>query len=264
VRACLRIFVPVFIFAATCAAASAHVAIDVLGDFMLTHDTYDAIGHDSRELVTLLAIVAAGVAALRGVRACIEHAQHNRGRLVKQVVSRRVLIAGIPVVATLASAIVPAMETLDGILAHAPVDDLGDAFGGSIALGLTTTLVCAVFATLGALLLVRALVAHRDAIAIMLERWLHPHDAARRPAACERDRFAHWVPHLRTPRALRRCKRGPPPPAVSDPYCTFLIQQGALHVPLASATGPNAARVRARACALFADPHVGGSIARAG
>ena len=65
------------------AAAMAHVAIDVVGDFALAHDSYDNLAHGSRELVTAIALLAALVLALRGLKSCCEIAALNRRRVLR-------------------------------------------------------------------------------------------------------------------------------------------------------------------------------------
>jgi hypothetical protein len=102
------------------------------------------------------------------------------------------------------------MEYLDGRLDGASVRSLQDAFGGSIALGLFVTILCA--ASVSAILCVvaRWLISHRDAVATIIETLLAL--AAVPSADGSYDLFAQRF----TPRrkhaayALNLSKRGPP------------------------------------------------------
>ena len=147
----------------------AHFAIDVAGDYLLARDSYDHLAHGSRELLTGLALVLAVFLAARGLKICCEIATKHRGRLARPVLGLREALGLIAGAVTASVVFVPAMELLDGRLDGAPVLRLADAFGGSILLGLTTTLLCASFVALLVYATVRWLISHRDSIATMLE-----------------------------------------------------------------------------------------------
>ena len=66
---------------ASAAAAFAHYAIDVVGDYALPHDTYDGVRHASRALLSGVALLVAFVLARRGLRACFKIATSRRGNL---------------------------------------------------------------------------------------------------------------------------------------------------------------------------------------
>ena len=126
------------------AAAMAHVAIDVVGDFALAHDSYDNLAHGSRELVTAIALLAALVLALRGLKSCCEIAALNRRRILRISFGLRQTFGYLAGTVLASCAAVPAMEWLDGRADGVAIDRLSDAFGGSVALGFSTTVICAV------------------------------------------------------------------------------------------------------------------------
>jgi hypothetical protein len=198
------------------AAAFAHIAIDIVGDYVLPHDSYDFIPHNSRDLVTAVGVAVAAVLALRGLRLCCDVAVANRARLAAQPIGK--LWYGAFTIVTIVAAVllVPAMEVLDGRLDGAPVKELDDAFGGSIALGLGTTVVCAAIVAVLVLAAVRWLVSHRDSIATILVS-LVTFDRSARSASIELRRYVVRPPKRRTAPALRRCKRGPPIVAFVSP-----------------------------------------------
>lgn len=214
------------ICAALAAAALAHVAIDIVGDYALPHDTYDFIAHNSRDLVTALALAVAGIAALRGLRSCCEHAAANRGRLPVPAISRFQGGAfSLAVIATTA-VLVPAMEMLDGRLDGVPVAELDDAFGGSISLGLGTTILCAAIVALVVLAFARWIVSHRDSIATMIGSLVLVREQAKPAASALLFRHVARPQKRRVAPALRRCKRGPPNVALGLPQRFILHFRG--------------------------------------
>jgi hypothetical protein len=122
---------------AACAAAGAHVAIDALGDVLLPHDTYDDIAHDSRTVTAAAAVAFLLAAGARSIFVALRSAIGRRSaqRAFRIASPLRFVIT----VAALAVPLVLAMEALDAFAAGRAVDDLGDLFGGSIVLGLGTT-----------------------------------------------------------------------------------------------------------------------------
>ena len=65
------------------------------------------------------------------------------------------------------------MEWLDDALAAAPLAHLGDAFGGSLVLGLITTSFCAAFVAAIFYAFARWLLEHRDVIVAIVATLLH-------------------------------------------------------------------------------------------
>lgn len=204
-----RVFGPLLICAAALSAAFAHYAIDVVGDYALAHDTYDRIAHDSRQIVVTVALVATLIAVARGVRLCFELATRDRGRLTENPLGWAEAAIFVSAVVLGALALVPAMEWGDGLIDHAPVHQLAAAFGGSIFVGVATTLVCASLVAAAIFALARWLLAHRDSLLALLTVF-----ATRRPrASLATARTRRAIPidvRHRSPRAHRLSKRGPP------------------------------------------------------
>ena len=196
--------------AAAAAAAAAHVAIDVVGDYALAHDTYDNVPHDSRALVTGIALLLALALAGRGLRVCCEIAAANRARLPRPLRGWRERLGLVFGAVTASAMLVPAMEWLDGRLDGVPVRELDDAFGGSIVLGLVTTVICAIVVALAVYALARWLISHRDTIATIIETLMRRLAGVVRPCSHDLVRCLAAPRRRRTPHALRLCKRGPP------------------------------------------------------
>jgi hypothetical protein len=117
------------------AAACAHVAIDVAGDYVLPRDAYDGIAHHSRAM--LLALVGLAVLVV-AVRAICDILDRRCGSTRSTLAAVRNAV-GNPIGFTLAAAAVAVvtlvgMESFDCSLTGR-VDDVGDLFGGSVALG---------------------------------------------------------------------------------------------------------------------------------
>lgn len=198
---------------ALCAAAAgaviAHVAIDVIGDFALAHDSYDYLQHDSRALVGGVALAIAVLLAARGLSACCAIAARNRSRLPSAPLDAREPLAFVLAAVYGSVLFVPAMEWLDGRLDSAPVRHLDEAFGGSLLLGVMTTVICASAVAVLIYALVRWLIGYRDVIATILETLLSWSGGAVRCFACDLDRYRLTF-RRPAPNALRLSKRGPP------------------------------------------------------
>ncbi|MGA7247339.1 MAG: hypothetical protein WBW89_06245, partial [Candidatus Cybelea sp.] len=117
------------------------------------------------------------------------------------------MLAGAVAASTL---LVPAMECLDGRLAGVPVRELDDAFGGSITLGIGTTLVCAAAVALLVCGLAHFLISHRDSIATIILTIFGRLSADVRPNGYDRVGLQLTTRRRRAPTALRLAKRGPP------------------------------------------------------
>jgi hypothetical protein len=195
--------------AAASAAALAHFAIDVVGDYALRHDAYDGLAHGSREYAAALALVFAAVAAWRALRACCDLAQRARGRLATPQWTGAATGAYALVAMLTACVLVPAMEWLDNGVAGAPLSQLDDAFGGSFALGLCTTLLCAAIVTAIVYTFARWLLARRDFIIEIVATLLRRYNDV--VAALRTDLELRGF-HRQTSSAvaLRLAERGPP------------------------------------------------------
>jgi hypothetical protein len=209
VRVGFKTIVSLALCASAAGAALAHLAIDVVGDYALTHDSYDSLGHGSRELATGVALLVAVFLAARGLRICCEIAAEHRTRLVRPALCLRDRMGMLFGSVAATTAIVPGMEYLDGRLDGVPVHRLGDAFGGSIPLGLGTTLCCATFVALLVYSVARRMISYRDSIVTMIEILLGRCSAVRSSDFDGIGRLAAPVWRT-TPNALRLFKRGPP------------------------------------------------------
>lgn len=215
----MRVGIRTLLSLAFCAAAAggalAHVAIDVVGDYLLPADSYDHLAHSSRGLVTGLALALAAVLAARGLQVCCTIASAHRGRLARPALGALGTLGLFAGAVGASTALVPAMEWLDGRIDGAPVARLADAFGGSLLLGLGTTLICAAFVALLVYGFARWLISHRDSIATMIETLLRRITGGVRPAGhlLAAQRFTPW--RRRATHALRLAKRGPPVASLS-------------------------------------------------
>jgi len=196
--------------AAAAGAALAHVAIDAVGDFALANDSYDHVAHSSRGLVSGVALFLAVLLAARGLRICCEIAAFNRSRIFASV--RRLPEAlGFAAAAVAGSVtLVPAMEWLDGRLAGAPVLALNEAFGGSILLGVITTIVCATAVAFFIYSVACWLISHRDSIVTIIVTLLRRIANGVRASVYTLTSRGFTPRRRRAPNALRLCKRGPP------------------------------------------------------
>jgi hypothetical protein len=209
-RAGLRMLGPLLLCASAAAAALAHYAIDVVGDYALRQDTYDAIEHGSRELVVGIALIVAVLLALKGVRTCCDVALANRGRLALPAVGRGQVFGFLAGSLAITVLLVPAMEVLDGRISGDPVSGIDDAFGGSLLLGLTVTAFCAVAVAAAVVSVAVWLVSHRDAIEAIVVSLLGRTRRALAPYVQDRRRGGVRPHRVRTVHALRLSKRGPP------------------------------------------------------
>jgi hypothetical protein len=197
------------IAAAAAAAVIAHGTIDIIADYLVAHASYDDVSsHDSRGLVVGLAIVFAGLVALRGLRLCCDAVAHRTLASSPAPSWRRApLFAAATML--LASFAVPAMELFDARLAGESLGGLDDAFGGSVFLGLATTLICAAAIAIAVFALARWILSHRDriiaAIVGIVRFGSHAHGSPRRSRS-----FAGAPICPRRLSALRRGKRAPP------------------------------------------------------
>jgi len=205
--------------AALIAAVFAHVAIDVLGDYLVRDDTYDHVAHGSRELLTLLAFcVAAYAGSILFARLCTAAAS-MRTRIRMLRIPRRHWLLAFAAIAVLALVLVPSMEGFDALRAGREVDDLGDLFGGSLLLGITSTLACASLCCGAILGLCAWLARHRERVARLLYECLTVQRTSR--AAIAMRRAPAKTPALHPARAMkRRSKRGPPRKAALSPSFT--------------------------------------------
>jgi hypothetical protein len=188
----------------------AHYAIDVVGDYALTADSYDHLNHSSRDLISAVALVLAAIIAARGLRVCCEIAAANRTRILTSTPRLREALGFVAAAVAASATLVPMMEWLDGRLAGISVRGIDDAFGGSLWLGLVTTVVCAAGVALLVYGIARWLVSHRDTIVTIIETLLRSVTGSHRPSSYDLAEQLFTPRRRRTPNALRLSKRGPP------------------------------------------------------
>lgn len=201
--------------AGTLSALVAHVVIDVAGDFLLPHDTYDDIPHESRALF-LVAIAAIALAvAVPLLLDLLDRRCRSSGSLLRRV---RESLGSPQLLALMATGVavitLAGMEWMDCVAAHTPVDGLEDLFGGSLALGLGVTLTLGGIGGLLVHRLVRLIATFEPQIATLLIRLVRALCAPLAPVLA-----ALRAPASRTiVRSLllasRGSKRGPPLPTL--------------------------------------------------
>jgi len=160
----------VLVSVALLAALLGHVIIDVLGDFMLAHDTYDDVDHSSRGVVALVTLALACCGIGFGLRAAVSEAAGSEDAFcaaLRSAIPRG--IAAFTVLAILAATgIMCVMEGCDALLAGQSIDDLGDLFGGSVVFGGTIVSVTAACVSVIAVAALRRLSrARRIAVALV-------------------------------------------------------------------------------------------------
>jgi len=164
VRAVSRSPFALLIAAAAASASLSHWAIDVVADYLAPHASFDDIAsHGSRGLIAALAIATALAVALRAVQRCFDAANVGDTHVPAAPNWWRLLpFAALTILASVCA--VPAMECVDARLAGETVAGLGDTFGGSILLGVSTTVLCASLVATALFGVVRWLLAYRDRI----------------------------------------------------------------------------------------------------
>jgi hypothetical protein len=211
-----RSLVALVIAAAAAAAVVAHGTIDIIADYLVAHASYDDVSsHDSRGLVVAVAALVAGAIALHGLRLCCDVAA-RRTLASSPAPSWRSAPLFVAATMLLASVAVPAMELLDSRLAGTTLAGLDDAFGGSVLLGLGTTLACAAAVAIAVFAFARWILSHRDriiaAIVGIIRLRLQTCTGPRRSR-----NFAGASVCPRRLSALRRGKRAPPSDALRHP-----------------------------------------------
>lgn len=188
---------------------SAHVGIDILGDYLVRDDRYDHVAHGSRLLFTAIALGLAGAAATCLFAHLCRAAASLRMRARMLALRRAQVATGIAAIALLALLVVPAMEIIDVLRAGGDVDSLADAFGGSLLLGIATTLGCALAWSGAIVALVAWLLRHRERVVRLLYELL---GVGHLPGRCDHERLAPRTVAANNPaRLAKHCsKRGPP------------------------------------------------------
>jgi hypothetical protein len=210
-----RVFaVLVVLFAACTTALIAHVAIDVAGDVLLAHDTYDDLAHHSRGDVSAV-LLAIGLAAIvRLLWTAVTEACFGR---IAQRIRANEIVGSTPWRFVAATAILSvgalvSMELLDVVTGGGRIDDAGDLLGGSLLLGVSTTLAVGVLVAFALRAAVRLVTASQRTLVHAFVRLIAlltrlPFSSQR----CARRRLAIVPIAHRSILSHRAGKRGPPP-----------------------------------------------------
>ncbi len=203
----------VVVFAACFAALLSHVAIDIAGDFLLAHDTYDGLDHRSRSDVFAFGLTIGIGALLRIVWGAIREAHTGRCRARPSFDDvygsgpwRFVLLVVALTVPALA-----AMEAFDLVCSGSSINAAADLFGGSFRLGFAITIPVAVAAAFAVRFLSRLITASQHSLAVVFERLIALlARTTRPPQRRSQRRGAGAVRRNRSILARRSGKRGPP------------------------------------------------------
>jgi hypothetical protein len=203
------------VVAACGAALLAHVGIDIAGDFLLAHDTYDGLEHRSRCEIFSVALAFACASVLWILWVAFEDVRGERGatRLTVEDLLGRGPWRFVATVVALSLPALMGMEFLDVTSSGGRIDDITDLLGGSASLGLGITGVTAALAGLAVRHLARMLLAsHRAFVAVVhrliaLVARVRPQGDARPP-----ERGVGRQIGQRSVLSRRSGKRGPPLP----------------------------------------------------
>jgi hypothetical protein len=144
------------LLAALSAALLTHFVVDVLGDFVLAHDTYDDLAHGSRQGGALALGICLVLTLAFAARAALVEARGNEGVLLALL---RRAMPRCPwrhwaAVTFFSLILVAVMEACDAAAAGSPCDDLTELLGGSLLLA---SIVAAIVGALISILLRAAL-----------------------------------------------------------------------------------------------------------
>jgi hypothetical protein len=196
---------------AVCVAALlAHLAIDAFGDFALARDAYDAVAHDSRTLIVLAMLCVAVAAGLRFVISALDPAvRTRRAGLLARLVPRTPVTFALSVLAA-ATVVLAAMETLDTLASTGRVEDLADAFGGSLVFGLGIAVPIALAVAAVAWFALRWFGRARGEIIKAIATLFSLRSRPRVALSCGVAGLTAFVSRERASQARRAGKRGPP------------------------------------------------------
>jgi hypothetical protein len=209
-----KVFAALTLIGAACVAALfAHVGIDLAGDVVLAHDTYDGLDHRSRSDVWTVALTLAIGALLRVV--CLALDEARTGRSTQRPTLDDVFGPGpwrfaCAVVALTLPALMT-MELFDIVADGRHLDDVTDLLGGSAWLGLSMTMPIAALVALAVWSIAKLVMSsHRALVTVFglllaLLTQLHPRVSARSEAPSSGLRLRR-----RSILSRRSGKRGPP------------------------------------------------------
>jgi hypothetical protein len=209
-----RLFAAFMVVLAACAAALfAHVAIDLAGDVLLAHDTYDGVDHYSRGEVLAGGLGAAATALLRMVWRALEEARIGRSapRPRFEEIFGRTPWPFVPAVAALALPTLMTMELADVLGTGGRVDDLTDLLGGSALLGSGITTIAALLVAVAARRIARFIFSSHDVLVAAIGRLVVLLTRLNVPMGRRIARSARRRAQRQRSILARRCgKRGPP------------------------------------------------------
>jgi hypothetical protein len=199
--------------AAGVAALVAHVGIDLAGDVVLAHDTYDGLNHRSRSEVVAAALTLAFGALMRVVWLALDEARTHRVATrpsFDDVFGRGPRRFVYTVVALTLPALL-AMELFDVVADGRRFDDPTDLLGGSALLGLSITIPIAALVALTVRTIAQLIMNSHHGLVAVIGR-LIALLARVRPRVGERAYEPAGVLRLRQRSMLSRRsrKRGPP------------------------------------------------------
>ncbi len=192
-------------------AIVAHVAIDLAGDVVLAHDAYDDLPHDSRAIVAFAVVALLLFALVRAIFSALDRRYGSRRVLSRFL--RETIGGGWPFAARssfVALVALVAMESLDCALAHADVDGIAVLFGGSLLLGVGTTVTCGLLVGLAAHAMLRFLAHHEPIVVALIVRLVRSAVAGSPPARTARTRNGLHAIGLGLLLSRSGSKRGPP------------------------------------------------------
>jgi hypothetical protein len=218
-----RSLVALVIAAGAAAAVAAHATIDVIADFLVAHASYDDVSsHGSRGLFVAIAAAIAALVALHGLRLCCDAAANRKLASPPSWRSAPFFVAATMLLAAVA---VPAMEVFDARLAGTMLTGAADAFGGSVLLGLGTTLACGGLFGIAVFGLARWILSHRERIVAAIAGIIRPRSHA--DVLTKRSHsFADTPVCPKRLSALRRGKRAPPRDVLGEFFDISLSLRG--------------------------------------
>ena len=198
------------VFAAFVAAAVAHVAIDVAGDYLLSDDAYDHVAHQSRAIVAVAAVACGLVVLLLATWNAFDEGPSRLSPRCRSIPAIPAFGWFAPAVAMLTLALLVGMEVDDAWVASGQLIDFDDALGGSLWLGGVTvaivSFICAAAAWCFARWIAGVGAALAAAITGLFVLRVRPPQT---PSARVR-RLATAAVRTISPLADRSAKRGPP------------------------------------------------------
>lgn len=191
------------------AAAIAHEAIDLAGDVLLAHDTYDGLPHDSRVVLAVAAIAALFCFVFGyALRVADRRGGFDLAAAARHVQSHALAFGCALCTGTLV--LVPLMEWIDASSAGARIDGIADVYGGSVLLGAAGCVLVALALLRAVVVAARWLCAHEHRVCRLITRLLRASTSSSNALAAIDAPSALTAIFLRSPLARKRALRAPP------------------------------------------------------